>query len=168
MSQEVPMDALRWLQSEIHYEFKQVKLLIRALTHTSYANEQDCVHNERLNFSEMRFWNLPCLMSCSQNFRKPRKGIADAFCLGQRTGFGGVARKNRAWVLPAAGQGEAAQGGREKNSVLSDALEAVLGAIYLDGGLEAVIQSVNFLYEGRWPAYHRDISARTSKANSRR
>jgi ribonuclease-3 len=44
------------------------------------------------------------------------------------------------------------QGGREKNSVLSDALEAVLGAVYLDGGLASAITCVNFLFEGQWPA----------------
>jgi ribonuclease III len=50
MSLEVPSNALQALQSEIHYEFKQVKLLIQALTHSSHANEQGCPHNERLEF----------------------------------------------------------------------------------------------------------------------
>jgi ribonuclease-3 len=50
------------------------------------------------------------------------------------------------------GRGEEAQGGREKNSVLSDALEAVLGAVYLDGGTEPALTCVKFLFEGHWPS----------------
>ena len=50
MPLEISSDALRTLQSEIHYEFKQVKLLIEALTHSSHANEHGGVHNERLEF----------------------------------------------------------------------------------------------------------------------
>ena len=50
MSLEIPSDALRKLQSGIHYEFRQVKLLIQALTHTSHANEHGGCHNERLEF----------------------------------------------------------------------------------------------------------------------
>ncbi len=153
MSQEVPMDALRWLQSEIHYEFKQVKLLIRALTHTSYANEQDCVHNERLEFLGDAVLELAVSHVLFAKFPEAQEGHLTKMrsALVSEPALAGVARRIGLGSCLLLGKGEAAQGGREKNSVLSDALEAVLGAIYLDGGLEAVIRSVNFLYEGRWP-----------------
>lgn len=153
MSQEVPRDALLQLQSEIHYEFKQVKLLIRALTHTSYANEQDCEHNERLEFLGDAVLELAVSHVLFVKFPEAKEGHLTKMrsALVSESALAGVARRIDLGSCLLLGKGETAQGGREKNSVLSDALEAVLGAIYLDGGLQAVVASVNFLYEGHWP-----------------
>ena len=154
MSLEVPTVALQTLQTEIHYEFKQVKLLIQALTHSSHANEHGCPHNERLEFlgdavlelavSQELFLKFPEVQE--GHLTKMRSALVSEGALAQeakRIGLG-------ACLL--LGKGEDVQGGREKNSVLSDALEAVLGAVYLDGGLAAAIGCVNFLFAGHWPA----------------
>ena len=49
------------------------------------------------------------------------------------------------------GRGEEAQGGRERPALLADAMEAVLGAVYLDGGHDEAARLVTRLYEGQWP-----------------
>jgi ribonuclease-3 len=49
------------------------------------------------------------------------------------------------------GRGEESQGGRTRDSLLSDALEALLGAVFLDGGYEAARGSILALFEGKWP-----------------
>lgn len=160
------MDALYWLQSEIHYEFKQVKLLIQAITHTSYANEQDCVHNERLEFLGDAVLELAVSHVLFVNFPEAQEGHLTKMrsTLVSETALAEVAKRIGLGSCLLLGKGESAQGGREKNSVLSDALEAVLGAIYLDGGLEAVIQCVNFLYEGHWPVPPRTFRPRDFKS----
>jgi ribonuclease III len=154
MSLEVPTDALQALQSEIHYEFKQVKLLIQALTHSSHANEHGCPHNERLEFlgdavlelavSHELFMKFPQVQE--GHLTKMRSALVSEGALAQ------VAKRINIGACLLLGKGEDVQGGREKNSVLSDGLEAVLGAVYLDGGLTAAITSVNFLFAGHWPA----------------
>jgi len=153
MSQEVPMDALRRLQSEIHYEFKQVKLLIRALTHTSYANEQDCLHNERLEFLGDAVLELAVSHVLFAKFPDAQEGHLTKMrsSLVSETALAETARRIGLGLCLMLGKGEAAQGGREKNSVLSDALEAILGAVYLDGGLDSALRTVNFLFDGHWP-----------------
>ncbi|GAB1410337.1 ribonuclease III [Desulfovibrionales bacterium] len=154
MLQEIPTPALHFLQSEIHYEFKQVKLLIQALTHSSYANEHDCPHNERLEFlgdavlelavSHILFAKFPDAQE--GHLTKMRSSLVNEAALAQ------VARHLRLGSMLFLGKGEDVQGGREKNSVLSDALEAVLGAIFLDNGLESVTACVKNLYKEQWPA----------------
>ena len=166
MSQEVPVDALRWLQSEIHYEFKQVKLLIQAITHTSYANEQDCVHNERLEFLGDAVLELAVSHVLFVKFPEAQEGHLTKIRSGLviDTPLAEVVKRIGLGAFSLLGKGESTQGGREKNSVLSDALEAVLGAIYLDGGLEVVIRCVNFLYEGHWPVPPRTFRPRDFKS----
>ena len=154
MSLEIPSDALQTLQSGIHYEFNQVKLLIQALTHTSHANEHGGDHNERLEFLGDAVLELTVSHELFRKFPNAQEGhltrmrsamVSEAALahVARRIGLGGCLQL---------GKGEESQGGREKNSVLSDALEAVLGAVYLDGGLEPALESVKFLFEGHWPS----------------
>ena len=120
------MADLNEFQSKIGYTFKNRHLLEQALTHSSYANEKHMKKhsdNERLEFlgdavleivsSEFLFINYP---------QKPE----------------GELTKLRASIVCEPylrlGRGEDHTGGRKRKSILSDALEAVIGAIYLDGG----------------------------------
>jgi len=154
MSLEVPSDALQVLQSEIHYEFKQVKLLIQALTHTSHANEHGCAHNERLEFLGDAVLELAVSHALFRKFPDAQEGHLTKMrsAMVSETALAQVARRIGLGGCLLLGKGEEVQGGREKNSVLSDAVEAVLGAVYLDGGLEAAQASVNFLFDGHWPS----------------
>lgn len=154
MSLEVPSDVLQALQTEIHYEFKQVKLLIQALTHSSHANEHGCLHNERLEFLGDAVLELAVSQELFRKFPEVQEGHLTKMrsALVSEGALAQAARKIRLGACLLLGRGEDVQGGREKNSVLSDALEAVLGAVYLDGGLEHAITCVNFLFAGQWPA----------------
>jgi ribonuclease-3 len=154
MSLEIPSDALRTLQSGIHYEFKQVKLLIQALTHTSHANEHGGIHNERLEFLGDAVLELAVSHELFVKFPEAQEGHLTRMrsAMVSEGALAAVARRIGLGDSLLLGRGEEAQGGKEKNSVLSDALEAVLGAVYLDGGLMPALECVKFLFEGHWPS----------------
>ena len=132
---------LKELQQKIDYEFKDENLLFTALTHSSYANEHKLHkihHNERLEFlgdavlevvsSDFLFKNFPD-MAEGQMSKKRASLVCEptlAYCARQ-IGLG------KYLML---GKGEDMGGGRNRDSILSDALEAVIGSIYLDGGIE--------------------------------
>lgn len=133
---------LRELQQKIAYTFHDENLLFTALTHSSYANEHKLHkihHNERLEFlgdavleivsSDFLFRNFPD-MAEGQMSKKRASLVCEptlAYCARQ-LGLG------KYLML---GKGEDMGGGRNRDSILSDALEAVIGALYLDGGIEA-------------------------------
>ena len=131
---------LKELQQKIDYQFKDENLLFTAVTHSSYANEHKLHkihHNERLEFlgdavleivsSDFLFKNVPD-MAEGQMSKKRASLVCEptlAYCARQ-IGLG------KYLML---GKGEDMGGGRNRDSILSDALEAVIGSIYLDGGL---------------------------------
>ena len=127
------------LESKIEYKFTDRSLITTALTHSSYANEHHCASNERLEFigdsvlgmvvathlyrlypdmPEGRMTRLRAELVCEQSL----------WALSCRMGFGEYLRL---------GKGEEASGGRERHSILADCVEAVIAAMYLDGGYEA-------------------------------
>ena len=130
---------LKELEKRIGYTFQDKSLLLLALTHTSYANEhrkQGCHHNERLEFlgdavletvsSEYLYKKFPERME--GELSKLRASMvcepALAYC----------ARNMGLPDFILLGRGEEMTGGRERDSIISDATEALIGAIYLDGG----------------------------------
>ena len=124
----------------IGYEFKNKAYLETALTHSSYANEKqlskDC--NERLEFlgdsvlgiitAEYFYHNLAHLPEGEMTKKR-------AACVCEKSLFG-FAKKINLGRFMLLGRGEEHTGGRNRASILADAFEAVIGAIYLDGGLE--------------------------------
>lgn len=135
------MSKLRELEEIIGYTFKQEGLLRQALTHSSFANEKHMKKlsdNERLEFlgdavlevvsSEFLFANYPKLPE--GDLTKLRASIVCEPTLALCT------REISLGKFLYLGKGENQTGGRERKSILSDALEAVIGAIYLDGGFE--------------------------------
>lgn len=123
----------------IEYEFQDERLLEQALTHSSYANEKHMrkhSDNERLEFlgdavlevasSEFLYLNYPDL-----NEGDLTKLRASLVC---EPTLAGCALQLRLGEFIFLGKGEDMTGGRKRNSILSDAVEALIGAIYLDGG----------------------------------
>ena len=135
------MKKIEKFQQIIGYEFENQGLLRQALTHTSYANEKNFTKhsdNERLEFlgdavleiisSEFLYQNYPKLPE--GDLTKLRASIVCEPTLALCT------REVDLGEYLLLGKGENLTGGRNRKSILSDAMEAVIGAIYLDGGFE--------------------------------
>ena len=133
------MSDLKKFQEMIGYTFKNEQLLKQALTHSSYANEKHLKKlsdNERLEFlgdavlevtsSEFLYKNYPNL--AEGQLTKLRASIVCEPTLATCT------EAIHLGDFLFLGKGEEHTGGRKRKSVLSDAMEAVIGAIYLDGG----------------------------------
>lgn len=129
------------LEDKIGYQFKDKQLLEQALTHSSYANERKINakdHYERLEFLGDAVLELVCSDFLFRTYStlpegkltKMRASIVCEQALAARAADIGLAD----FML--LGKGEEATGGRKRDSIVSDVMEAVIGAVYLDGGLE--------------------------------
>ena len=138
MKQEKRME----FEKRIGYSFKDPELLVTALTHSSYSNEirlkkQEC--NERLEFLGDAVLEL---ISSEQIFRNhPDQPEGDltrirASYVCEPT-LALCAREIWLGDYLQLGRGEDRTGGRERDSILSDAMEATIGAVYMDGGFES-------------------------------
>lgn len=127
------------LQKEIGYRFKNTELLRRAVTHSSYANENHLDgDNERLEFlgdSVLGFITAEYLFSHHRELPEGELTKLRAYAVCEQSLYG-YARKIRLGEKLRLGRGEENTGGRERPSVLSNAFEALIAAVYLDGGLE--------------------------------
>ncbi len=148
-------ERLEAVQACIHYQFQQVKLLELALTHSSWANERAGTgdHNERLEFLGDAVLELCVTEELFRRFPDAREGDLTRLRarLVNKPALSEVAREMRLEQYLLLGRGEESQGGRERHSLLGDALEAVLGAVFLDGGFAKAKQWVVRALEGRWP-----------------
>ena len=119
------------------YRFRDPSLLTRALTHSSYANEhRDREHNERLEFLGDAVLELSSSAFLYRHFPHEPEGSlsrrrASLVCEASLAECAGRIGLGEKLYL---GKGEEKGGGREKASLLADAFEAVIGAVYLDGG----------------------------------
>ena len=128
------------LIKKIGYEFKDESLLIRALTHSSYANERGGKNesNERLEFlgdSVLGFITAEFFFSREKDLPEGEltKLRAAAVCEKALSGFANKIGLGEYLLL---GKGEINSNGKERPSILADAFEALIAAIYLDGGIE--------------------------------
>ena len=135
------------LETAIGYRFQNITLLQNALAHSSYANERwhnSLMSNERLEFLGDSILGMLVADHLYRNFPDRPEGEltrmrADMVCeralaqIAQRIGLG-------AHLL--LGKGEEQSGGRGRDSILADAVESVIAACYLDGGMEAAKQFV--------------------------
>lgn len=126
-------------ERRIGYEFKDKSLLKRALTHSSYANEKGTgLDNERLEFlgdSVLGFITAEYLFDHYKDKAEGDLTKKRAYAVCEKTLFG-YAEKIGLGDMILLGKGEERTGGRHRPSVVSDAFEAVIAAIYLDGGIE--------------------------------
>jgi len=124
----------------IGYEFKNPKLLISALTHSSYANEhkREMQSNERLEFLGDSVLGIVTAEYLFNHYSDAEGELtrlrAALVCENSLAGF---ARKINLGDEILLGKGEKQMGGNERPSILSDAFEAVIAAIYIDGGKQA-------------------------------
>lgn len=153
------------LEEIIGYEFKDKRLCKTALTHSSYYNENRAVcgaSNERLEFlgdSVLGFLAAEHLYL--SNPKRPEGELtrmrASLVCEGSLAGAAADVGLSGDLLL---GRGEEATGGRERPSLLADAMEALLGAIYLDGGVEPARMFVRRFVSGRSGARDSDYKTR--------
>lgn len=136
------------LETELNYSFKNKKLIIQALKHRSFlsvTNESRLLSNERLELlgdavlgmvvTEYLFTKFPSKeegeLTTIKSLLVSRKILAR---IARQIGFGKFILLNDA---------EEKSGGRDRASIIADAFESIIGAMYLDGGLEMVINFIN-------------------------
>ena len=132
---------IKELQQKLEYEFKNEALLLRALSHSSYVNENHSADgsNERLEFLGDSVLGLITAENFFMNYKDFPEGEltklrAAMVCEKSLAGFAREIELGKYLML---GKGEMITGGRERPSIQADAFEAVIAAIYLDGGMEA-------------------------------
>lgn len=138
--------ALEPLEELLGYRFRNQALLARALTHSSYANEQadqDIKDNERLEFLGDAVLGLVIsdLLFRHVGAAEGKLTLAKSHLVSGRN-IRRAAEQYRLGKFLRLGRGEEADGGRRKASILANAFEAVIGAIYLDGGIRAAASFV--------------------------
>ncbi len=137
-------DDLAALQQRLHHAFADAKLLLRAVTHRSFSAD----HNERLEFLGDSVLNLSVSGLLFRRLSDLPEGDLSrirANMVKQDT----LHHLSVELGLPAVlrlGEGEAKSGGQKRPSILADALEAVIGAVYLDGGFAAADALVQRLF----------------------
>jgi ribonuclease-3 len=132
--------AVAALQGRLGYEFSDRELLERALTHASVGEGARRVRdNERLEFLGDRVLGLLAAERLAELYPVAREGELSPRlqALVNRTACARVARRLCLGPALRLSPGETKTGGREKETILGDACEALLGAVYLDGGLAA-------------------------------
>lgn len=125
------------LEKNLDYTFKNKDLLKQALTHSSYANETHTQSNERLEFLGDSVLSLVVSDHIYTRFNTPEGALtklrASLVCEASLYEFAKELELGKFMLL---GKGEQQYRGNERPSMLADAFEAVLAAIYLDGGME--------------------------------
>lgn len=142
------------LEASIHYRFSQVKHVRTALTHSSYANEAEGGDdNERLEFLGDAVLELCISEEGFRRYPAAPEGILTRIRsdLVQESSLAAIARCIHLDRYLLLGKGEEQQGGRDRDALLADAFEAVLGAVFLDGGFHEARGVVHRLFLDRWP-----------------
>ena len=135
------------LETAIGYRFRNIQLLQNALTHSSYANERwhnSLLSNERLEFLGDSVLGMLVAEYLYHNFPNRPEGEltrmrADMVC--EQT-LAAAANRIGLGTHLLLGHGEEQGGGRNRNSILADAMESVIAACFLDGGMEAALKVV--------------------------
>jgi len=136
------------LQRKLLYAFENANLLEEALRHSSFVNEQTDIgmqDNERLEFLGDAVLNLVVGDMLMQRYPESEEGDLSRMRanLVNETQLAAIARSLKLGAYLQLGKGEIQTNGREKNSILADTLEAVMAAMYLDGGFEAAFNVID-------------------------
>lgn len=137
---------LQDLQQQLQHDFQNPALLQRALTHRSFSAD----NNERLEFLGDSVLSLAISSLLYQRLRELPEGDLSRVRsnLVKEGTLHQIAVKLQLSDLLRLGEGEAKSGGKNRPSILADAVEAILGAVYLDAGFAAGEKVVHRLFEG--------------------
>jgi ribonuclease-3 len=132
------------LLAHLGYHFVEPKLLQQALTHRSHSTP----HNERLEFLGDSILNFIVAAELYQRFPRMREGELSRLraSLVREQSLHEVANRIGLGDYLRLGDGELKSGGFRRPSILADAVEALIGAVYLDGGFDAARRAVLELY----------------------
>lgn len=141
-------DAMEILEERIGYKFHNVQLLQQALTHSSFTNEQKI--RKAKDYERLEFLGDAVLELVSSEFLfhsyedvsegELTKKRASMVC---ESSLAFCAKDLEIGKFMRLGKGEESTGGRNRDSIIADAMEAVTGAIYLDGGFEPAKAFIN-------------------------
>lgn len=141
-------EGLKELQDKIAYAFKDERLLKQALTHSSFANEQKI--NKLGNYERLEFLGDAVLELVTSEFLfKENKDMPEGQLTRLRASMvcepalAYCARDIELDKYILLGRGEESTGGRKRDSIISDVMEAVIGAIFLDGGIDEAKRFIN-------------------------
>jgi ribonuclease III len=140
------------LEQQIQYFFKNKDFLVESLQHSSWVNEnpeKNLRDNERLEFLGDAVVNLVVATCLMEKFPDLNEGDLSRIRanLVNETQLAELARDLVLGPYLLLGKGELLTNGREKNSILADAFEAVVAAVYLDGGFEAAFGVVKKCFD---------------------
>ena len=156
--------SIKRLEADLGYEFKDKNLIIEALTHKSYKQPYD---NERLEFLGDAVLDLVVGEYLYFKFQKEDEGTLSKIraSLVNEMGFDKLARYLKLGDYILLSSAEENNGGREKPSLLSNSFEAVMGAIYLESGLDKVRDIAIGLIEEVYPEISLDSLFRDYKTS---
>jgi ribonuclease-3 len=155
---QTEISSLSVLENTLGYKFNDKKLFLQALTHTSFTNEASetpSPSNERLEFlgdSIVNFLITKELVSLYPNFPEGELSKLRGALVNEKifSELAGVINLSENIFI---GRGEWRQKGHARASLLADTFEAILGAIFLDGGIvcaESVLQQIISIYNGQY------------------
>ena len=143
----IGIDRYAILSQRLGYQFSNVELLQQALTHRSAAKQ----HNERLEFLGDAVLGMVVAQALFKRFPTVPEGKLTRMrsTLVKGDTLAELGREADVGELLKLGPGELKSGGHRRSSIIADAMEAILGAIYLEAGLEATTEVILRLWQSR-------------------
>jgi len=160
---------LSFLQNDLGYHFKDIGLLREALRHSSYVNEQhdpSLNDNERLEFLGDAVLDLVITHVLMNHFPQTHEGDLSKMraTIVNESQLADVSQRLNLGDYLLLGRGESLAHGQEKRSILADALEAIIAAVYLDGGLEAAFDVIKRQFSQIIPQVEEGLAAEDFKS----
>jgi len=155
------MSDLDKLSRALQYQFKDADLLVQALTHRSVGG----VNNERLEFLGDSILNFVIAERLFQKFPRESEGVLSRLRASLVKGetLAELARDLNLGEYLSLGQGEMKSGGFRRASILADAFEAIVGAVYLDSGFEAAKCLLLHLFDERLKVISPNVTIKDPK-----
>ncbi len=153
---------MKELEKIIGYEFKNIMLLKTALTHSSYANEYRCESYERLEFLGDSVLSIIISEYLFEEMKKTSEGDLSRIrsSLVCEESLSSIAKEMNFGKFILLGNGEEKAGSRNRSSILCDVFEAVLAAVYIDGGMDDAKEYIMRIMSGK---LHSDLNNKSIK-----
>lgn len=154
MSRQSTKNNIEEVEKNLHYSFSRKELLLEALTHKSYYHEnreKTHLHNERLEFlgdSVIGLVIVEFLFLHEQSYNEAVLAKIKSYIVSEPV-FAEISQELSLGESLLLGKGEKSTGGTNKKSILANTFEAVIGAVYLDGGFETAKKIIQRLFRER-------------------